>query len=223
MESSSAIWNSPSRKSLGGAFFKARESGRAVIAAVVLAAGGSSRMGRPKQLLVVQGRSLIRNAVESAIAGGCDPVIVVVGANAERVGREIQELRARVVVNSQWGDGLASSIRRGMSELEGLAEEVEAVVLMGSDQPLISSAVVRRLLSAYREREDNTLAMAACDYADTLGSPALFGKECFDRLGRLAGDRGAQVLLRDEPDRVIRVPWPDGALDVDRPEDLQGT
>jgi molybdenum cofactor cytidylyltransferase len=194
-----------------------------VIAAVVLAAGGSSRMGRPKQLIAIDGRSLIRHAVESAIDGGCDPVIVVVGAEAERVGQEIRELRARVAVNPIWRTGLASSIRRGMSELEEPEADVEAVLLMGSDQPRISSAVIRRLLRAYREREDRTLTMAACDYGETLGSPAVFGRECFGRLGGLAGDRGAQLLLREGPERVIRVPWSDGALDVDRPEDLERT
>ena len=193
-----------------------------MIAAVVLAAGESSRLGRPKQLVAHRGRSLIRGAVEAALGGGCSPVIVVLGAQAEQVRQEIDSLDVRAVVNPGWREGMAGSVRAGIAELEAASDEVEAVVLTGCDQPHISADVLRRLLEAYRGREDATATMAACAYAETLGAPALFARAEFGRLLALDGDRGARDLLRSAADRVVRIPWPEGARDVDVPEDVPG-
>ena len=193
-----------------------------MIAAVVLAAGESSRLGRPKQLVEYRGRSLIRGAVEAALGAGCSPVVVVLGAQAERVRQEIEPLDVRAVVNPAWREGMAASVRAGIAEIEATAGEVEAVVLTGCDQPHLSADVLRRLLEAYRGREDPAASMAACDYAGTLGSPALFARTEFARLLALDGDRGARGLLRAEDERVIRICWPEGARDVDVPEDLPG-
>jgi len=192
-----------------------------VIAAVVLAAGEASRLGRPKQLVAYRGRSLIRGAVEAALGGGCSPVVVVLGARAEQVRREIEPRDVRVVVNSAWREGMAASVRAGIAELAA-ADEVEAVVLTGCDQPHLSAEVFRRLLEAYRGREDPAASMAACEYAGTLGAPALFARVEFGRLLSLEGDRGARDLLRAEAGRVVRISWPEGARDVDTPEDLPG-
>jgi len=192
-----------------------------VIAAVVLAAGEASRLGRPKQLVAYRGRSLIRGAVEAALGGGCSPVVVVLGARAEQVRREIEPRDVRVVVNSAWREGMAASVRAGIAELAA-ADEVEAVVLTGCDQPHLSAEVFRRLLEAYRGREDPAASMAACEYAGTLGAPALFARAEFGRLLSLEGDRGARDLLRAEAGRVVRISWPEGARDVDTPEDLPG-
>jgi len=193
-----------------------------VIAAVVLAAGESSRLGRPKQLVAFRGRSLTRGAVDAALGGGCSPVIVVLGARAERVRQEIDSRDVRAVVNPEWREGMAGSIRVGLAELEAAAGDAEAVVLMGCDQPHLSADVLRRLLEAYRGRNDATATMAACAYAGTLGAPALFAREEFGRLLALGGDRGARDLLRAEADRVVRISWPDGARDVDVLGDLPG-
>jgi molybdenum cofactor cytidylyltransferase len=193
-----------------------------VIAAVVLAAGGASRLGRPKQLVAYRGRSLIRGAVEAALGGGCSPVVVVLGAQAEQVRQEIEPRDVRVVVNSAWREGMAASVRAGIAELEATTDEVEAVVLTGCDQPHLSAEVFRRLLEAYRGREDPAASMAACEYAGTLGAPALFARAEFGRLRALDGDRGARDLLRAEASRVVHISWPEGARDVDTPEDLPG-
>ena len=93
---------------------------------------------------------------------------------------------------------------------------------MGCDQPHVSPGVLRRLLAAYRGRENPTATMVACAYAGTLGAPALFAREEFGRLLALRGDRGARDLLRAETDRVVRISWPEGARDVDVPEDVPG-
>ena len=100
--------------------------------------------------------------------------------------------------------------------------EPDAAVLAGCDQPALSADVLRRLIEAYRDRKDPAATMAACAYAGILGVPALFARGEFGRLAVLEGDRGARDLLRERPGRVVRVPWPEGARDVDRPADLPG-
>jgi len=193
-----------------------------VIAAVVLAAGESSRLGRPKQLVEFRGRSLIRGAVEAAREAGCSPVVVVLGAWSEPVLREIESLEIRAVVNEAWREGMGGSVRAGITELVSAGDEIEAVLLTGCDQPWLSADVMRRLIGAYRGREDPSETMAACAYAGTLGVPALFAREEFHQLLALEGDRGARDLLRAREGRVVRISWPEGARDVDLPEDLPG-
>ncbi len=192
-----------------------------MIAAVVLAAGGSSRLGRPKQLVEFGGRSLLRNAVEAAVGGGCDPVVVILGAEAERIRPELEGLAVVAVTNPCWRHGVATSIRRGVAEVEQLCPEVEGVVLIACDQPLLSPAIIRALIEAHRDCSERAAAMVASAYAETLGTPALFGRDHFGSLGQLDGDRGARGLLRESAPRVVTVAWPQGAVDIDRPEDLE--
>ena len=194
---------------------------RPSIAAVVLAAGASTRLGRPKQLMERRGRTLLRNAVEAARGGGCRPVVVVVGAQAARMRRELEGLDVRIVENHRWRDGLGGSIARGVAEL--LASEVESldgVMLLLCDQPDLSAAVVRRVSAAWRKAaRSRGPTLAACEYAGTLGPPAVFSRAELPRLAALAGDRGAKAVLLEAGDRIVRVKWERGALDVDRPED----
>jgi molybdenum cofactor cytidylyltransferase len=193
-----------------------------VIAAVVLAAGESSRLGRPKQLVEYRGRSLIRGAVEAALGGGCSPVVVVLGAHADRVRREIEPLDVRHVFNPAWREGMAASIRAGVAEVESVPAAIEAVVLASCDQPHLSAEILSRLIAAFRRREDASASMAACEYAGILGVPALFARAEFGRLLALDGDRGARDLLRAGSGPVVRISWPEGARDVDAPADLPG-
>jgi molybdenum cofactor cytidylyltransferase len=193
-----------------------------VIAAVVLAAGQSSRLGRPKQLVAFDGRSLIRRAVEAALEGGCAPVIAVLGASAREVRQEVEPFNVHIVVNENWRVGMAGSIRTGMAGLAAIGASVEAVVLLGCDQPGLDAEVIRRLLDAYHKRRSSGVTMVASAYGETLGTPALFAAVEFAALDALAGDRGARDLLRARSDRVSSISWPEGARDVDGPEDLPG-
>jgi len=179
-----------------------------VIAGVVLAAGCSSRLGSPKQLVLVEQRTLVSQAVNCCVRGGCARVAVVLGASLETVLPTVRGLAADVLVNEDWREGIASSIRAGVS---ALSEEVEAVVLATCDQPRLSSDVVRRLIAGF---DGVPGRMVACEYAGTVGVPALFGRSCFEELLQLRGDSGARRLLRRNLETVVRVPWPGGAFDV---------
>jgi len=184
-----------------------------VIAGVVLAAGGSSRLGSPKQLAPLGDRTLLLHAADCCVAGGCEPVLVVLGASLEKIQPTLHGHPAKVVVNKDWREGIASSIRAGIS---ALPEETAAVVLATCDQPRLTPDVVRRLIAGF---DGAPRGMVACEYASTVGVPALFGRGRFEELLRLRGDSGARQLLRRDPDSVLRVRWPGGAFDVDRPSD----
>lgn len=185
------------------------------VAAVVLAAGGSSRFCEPKQLLEIDGRSLVRRAAEAARDGGCASVFVVLGAYAERIRPEIDESTFRVVLNTAWSEGLASSIQAGIAVVEA-DPTCDAVLLMACDQPQIDAGIVRRILDGFC---GSTRAIVACDYAGTLGVPALLGRDYFGELAALRGDRGAKAVLRGHEQRLTRVSWPEGAADIDTPDD----
>ncbi len=185
-------------------------AGRGVVA-IVLAAGGSRRMGAPKMLAELGGRSLVRLATETALASRADDVIVVIGANAAEVRGALADTRARCVDNPDWSAGLAGSIRSGVEA----AGEADAVLLILGDQPALTPAILDALVEAHRAGR----TLAACEYEDgTIGPPSLLGRSHFAALLALEGDQGARALLRGgEP---VLVPFPDGLLDVDTPEDL---
>lgn len=186
-------------------------------AAVVLAAGGSTRMGSPKPLLQYRGRSLLHRAVDAATRGGCAPVIVVLGAAAHALRPELAGLPVEVAVNEHWEEGLGSSIRIGIEMLVARRTDVDAALLLPSDLPHLSASVVRQMLAA--ALDGGHAPIVACEYAGTTGVPALFHRRWFDELCALRGDRGAKLVLLAHPDALVRVPWPEGALDVDEPSD----
>ena len=188
-----------------------------MIAAVLLAAGGSSRLGRSKQLVRYRGRTLLRRAAEAALDGGCDRVIVVLGADAERLREELDGLSVTPLLNERWSEGMAGSIRVGVEEVLRGDEPAEGVLLLLCDQPHLSAVVVGRVLAAFDGRPDRCVA---CEYDQTVGPPTLFGRDWHNALLRLEGDHGAKRLLRDAGEALVRVPWPDGAVDIDRSADV---
>jgi len=186
-----------------------------MIAGLVLAAGSSTRMGRPKQLIEYRGKTLLERSLEAAIGGGCDPLIAVLGAHAEAVRNGVGNRRVECVVNEDWRAGMSASIRIGVEALAG--RDVSAALLLPCDQPRLEAAVVRRVLGAFDGRPGR---IVACEYAGTIGIPVLFECSRFAELTLLSGDRGAREILNRHPQEVVRVAWPAGAHDIDRPEDL---
>lgn len=188
------------------------------IGIIILAAGASTRLGTPKQLLQYQGRSLLRHTAEVAIASGCRPIVVVLGAQVERLAGEVQQLPVYVVENKRWADGMSSSIQTGLTVLQSLHPSVEAVVILLCDQPHVSASLVQQLIEVY-QRTGNSIV--ASEYADTVGVPALFSHVMFPVLMTLQADRGARYAIQTREQAIARVPFPLGAIDIDTPSDYE--
>jgi molybdenum cofactor cytidylyltransferase len=172
-------------------------------------------MGRPKQLLPFRGRSLLRHAVEVAIEADCGPVIVVLGADAVRLRLELDGLPVEVIENREWKLGPGTSVRAA-AEVAEANPGAAAIVFLLCDQPLVSPEYIRHLVEVSRVSGQ---PMVASGYAETLGVPALFARECFPALRELDPATGAKQLLARSPDVVAVVPFPDGEIDLDTPED----
>ncbi len=184
------------------------------IGAVILAAGSSSRLGQPKQLLKYEGDALVRRTAEAALAAGCDPVAVVVGVARGKVAAALNDLAVLIVPNDDWERGLGTSIRAGVARLQ----ESDALFLLVCDQPFVSADSLCRLLSAQQETQK---PMAASAYSGTIGVPALFTRACFAQLLSLGDEEGAKVLLASRPNDVAQVDFPPGSIDIDTPGDFQ--
>lgn len=184
---------------------------------MVLAAGGSSRFGSPKQLVVHEGMPLVRRAALTASEAGADPVVVVLGAYAELVRDALSELHSvQMVLNLKWETGLASSLAAGIRRLFEEATCDAALVTL-ADQPLVDAALLKRLLAAFGDEH----RIVASEYSDgTLGVPAVFAREYGDDLMRLTGDSGAGQWLRSRSSDVTRVRLGDAALDIDTDFDM---
>lgn len=188
-----------------------------MIAAVVLAAGGSRRMGRPKQLVEWEGRPLLAHVLAQVATWPIDQVVVVLGYEAELILDEIDFGDALVVLNDEWQEGLASSLRAGLATLDRDPRAEAALVALG-DQPEVDREVVERLVAEYRG--DGHLAVVP-RYRYTVANPILLDRAIWARVMSLKGDQGAKTLLQAHPHWVKEV-WVDHLppADVDRPSDL---
>jgi molybdenum cofactor cytidylyltransferase len=190
---------------------------------IILAAGASTRLGRPKQLVPFAGRSLLRHGAATALASVCRPVAVVLGAQADRLETELTGLSVTIVKNSKWETGISSSIHAGLAAMtlrggDGGAGDVNSIVIMLCDQPLVSSGLLDRLVEV---QGLTGRGIVAAEYGGTVGVPALFGRQYFAELAALTGDRGAKGIMARHAADVERVPFPQGSLDIDTEEDCQ--
>ena len=181
---------------------------------IVLAAGASSRFGSPKQLVRVNGRPLMHTAVSRTVEVTGHSTLVVLGANAADLAPLLRHSPATIVINREWQDGLASSIRAGVARLPG---SCTGVMLVLADQAAVTAEDLRRLAGTWKRQPG---FIVGAQYGATLGAPAIFPSSCFRDLSELSGDRGANALFHRNPDRVVRVPMESAALDIDTPEDL---
>jgi molybdenum cofactor cytidylyltransferase len=184
------------------------------IAGIVLAAGGSTRLGEPKQLLEFQGETLVHAAARAAQEGGCDIVCVVTGSARPGVEHAVADLRPVLIHNERWQRGVGGSIRLGLSAVQ----PVSAVVLLACDQPAVNGEIVRSLIE---QRRETGRPIIASRYSGTFGIPALFDLSCFAELENLPEGRGAKMVIEADPARVSSFDFPAGALDLDSPEDLR--
>ncbi len=184
------------------------------IATIILAAGESKRFGSPKQLAPLLNKPLLQHAIDAAIASQSDSVTVILGAHEGQIKSAIDVRTALALLCAQWREGLSASIRTG---IQSLPASVEAALLMLGDQPFVSAAEIDDIIHRFiAERK----LIVASKYGDTFGVPALFDKSLFPELCALSGDSGARVVIERHLATTSFVPIPEGAHDIDTPEDL---
>jgi len=183
------------------------------IGAIVLAAGGSSRLGVPKQLLEFHGENLVRRAAKAALESVCDRVVIVIGNHAQLMRQEIGDLPVSVVENKIWQSGISSSIRAGLEKLSSQG----GIVITLCDQPFVTAALLTELISTHCKTRR---PIVASTYGTTRGVPAFFAPELFSELASLTKDEGARRIIALHPEKVATVEFPRGAIDIDTTEDL---
>ena len=188
--------------------------GAASLHAVVLAAGESSRFGSAKQLVRIGDRPLLTVIAGRAAEVVGHALIIVLGARAAELSPLLRHSPGSVVVNRDWREGLASSIRAGVARLPA---SCGGVMLVLADQATVTAEDLGRLASAWRRQPQH---IAAARYGATLGVPAIFPQHLFAQLCELKGDVGARALLRRHADHLVKVPMPSAAFDLDTPDDL---
>jgi molybdenum cofactor cytidylyltransferase len=184
----------------------------------LLAAGASVRLGKPKQLLLYKGKTLLRHGLEVAIETGANPIIVVLGANAHLLMEETTTENTGIVINHSWQEGMGSSIRCGLHRLLELAPGAEAVTFLVCDQPFVSAKLLDDLVKKYRETGKPVIASR---YKNSLGTPALFDKTIFASLLALKGGSGAKGIIEENPELVEFVNFPLGNIDIDTESDYE--
>ena len=188
------------------------------IAAVILAAGNSSRLGQPKQLLQFHGQTLVQRIVDAAEEAGCSPIVVVIGSDKDKVVREVKRTNAVIVENLNWNDGMGTSIRIGVQRLIDIAPNVGAIVLLVCDQPLVDSNTIEQLIAL---GENTKKAIVASSYAGTLGVPAVFDRSCAEELLALDDGSRAKPFIFSNHERVSEFPFPKGEIDIDIAADYE--
>jgi molybdenum cofactor cytidylyltransferase len=182
--------------------------------ALILAAGASRRFGSPKQLVRVDGQSLLQRTVAHATELLGAGVTVVLGAHAAAIAETLPPGSAGTLINRNWQEGIGSSIRIGVQRLPGACD---GVLLVLADQPLVGEETLRRLITAWRRQPRQIIAS---HYGNVTGVPAIFPRWCFGDLSALRGDQGARIVIRRYADHVVRLAHPEAAVDIDYPEDL---
>jgi molybdenum cofactor cytidylyltransferase len=178
---------------------------------VILAAGASTRLGRPKQLLPWQGKTLLQHAVQCALTITTQPVVVT-GSNADQLVAGLNQNQVQIVFNPEWQQGIASSIHCGLQALLNRTPTPDQVIFMVCDQPFVTAELLLELIN---ERQNTHKTIVASAYGGTLGIPALFAAEMFPQLLDLDGDTGAKKVIMGHMEDVASVPFPQGDFDID--------
>lgn len=185
------------------------------ICGLILAAGGSTRLGRPKQLVQANGQSLLEQSINNALAIPLEQIYVVLGAHFEQVETNIKHLPVSIIKNEQWQEGIGSSISTGIRHIlcEG---NFDAVLIMLCDQLHVNTIHLQALVKAFKHKEASIIATA---YGDQIGVPALFDQQYFTELAKLSDDIGAKKILQ-HADSMFSISFEKAIIDIDTPEDL---
>lgn len=190
------------------------EGDAAGLHAIVLAAGEASRFGSAKQLVRIGDRPLLSLVAGRAAEVVGHALVIVLGARAAELSPLLRHSPGSIVVNRDWREGLASSIRAGIARLPA---SCAGVMLVLADQACVTADDLRRLAGAWRRQP---LCVAAARYGATVGVPAIFPQHLFGELSELKGDTGARALLKRHADHLVKVPMASAAFDLDTPDDL---
>jgi molybdenum cofactor cytidylyltransferase len=185
----------------------------------ILAAGASTRMGQPKQLLSFQGESLLRRCLRTAVGSPFHPVAVVLGANAALIEKELHGLPTIIARNPDWPAGMGGSVATGLEVLLQTDPSLQAAFFLLADQPYLDAQLLLDM-AAMLERKPGKLGVVA-SYGDTIGVPALFSKALFPELLALRGQQGAKSLIYLHKHKLLTLPFPKGQFDLDTPADWQ--
>lgn len=185
---------------------------------VILAAGNSSRLGRPKQLLEFKESTLLKNTILEALKVTNSFVIVVTGSNHNVIEKELELPEINFSFNPEWESGMSSSIVKGLDELLHINADCEQCIFAVCDQPFVTSLVFENLINEYYKTEKG---IAASAYSETLGTPVLFHQKYFKELLELEGQEGAKKLIKNNADDVVSVSFEKGNIDIDTEEDYK--
>ncbi len=191
----------------------------AMISAILLAAGESKRMGRPKQLLEWQENTLLQHCLESIMRSAVDETILVLGHEADRIGARLPPLPLTIVINPDYRQGMASSLRRGLLSMDPGSE---AFLVLLADQPGIAPEIINTVIRAFRQA-DPKRGIVRPVYRGRPGHPVLFGAQYLQEALHLRGDVGARRIVANHPADVLEINVEDAAVlqDVDTPEEYR--
>jgi molybdenum cofactor cytidylyltransferase len=184
---------------------------------IILAAGSSSRLGRPKQQVKVDGVPLLRKSVQAALEAKYSHVIVVLGSCAGEHKKMIAHLPVEIVIHHEWENGMGSSLKAGLIQLLKSRPETSAVVVMVCDQPLLTATHLVALRDLFRK---SLKPIIASRYLEIIGVPALFDHSLFPELLKIKDTQGAKAVIENHLSLVETIHWVEGRLDIDTPEDL---
>lgn len=186
------------------------------ISIILLAAGQSSRMGSPKQLLLYKGKTLIQNSIDLTEKIGLNTVAVV-GAYSEQIIGQTDFKHVKIEVNAVWHEGMSSSLQCGLSYLLRSNPDTEAIIVILCDQPLLTSQVIINIVRKYQETFS---PIVHCNYGETTGPPTLFHKSTFSYIMELTGDQGGKNVINLFSEKVVYVDFQGGEFDIDTTENF---
>ena len=193
------------------------------VAAIILAAGSSSRMGRSKQMLDIHGETLLERTTKTVLASGIRDVVVVLGADNQIHKQVLASCPVIIIDNNDWTKGMGSSIKCGLRHLTHMGSGYDGVLIFVCDQPLLTTELISTILQTF---DQNRKPIIASVYSAVPGVPVLFEKSYFQKLMQLPDDQGAKRLIQQNPADVGLVPFPGGEVDLDTMQDydalLQG-
>ena len=192
------------------------DNDRRTIGIIILAAGGSRRLGIPKQLVRFNGETLLHRIVREAMSSGCSPVVVVLGDGSESLQGELTGFDILIVTNPHWERGMGSSLKCGLKALIKSSPLVDAAIICVCDQPFVSAEIIDELASSFRR---TSRSVVASGYEQTVGVPALFSRQMFHALLAIDDASGAKQIISSRDAEII--PFPAGSCDIDIPADVE--